>query len=353
MNPRPFGAAGVAIPVLILSLAGCGGGSGAGGTPAGSITTSGIRPFRPVVEDRWAGNAICYGPYRDGQRPGGPVPSSAEIRDDLALMASHWSLLRTYGASEFGRELLEEIRAGGLSMKVVLGVWIAAEDIRDADGQVIGRRDGAVDANRREIEAAIALAGAYPDIVVAVCVGNETQVHWSPYPCPLDLLIGAIREVRAAVSVPVTTADDYQYWNLPESRVLAAEVDFLMVHAHPMWNGQQLDEAMPWLRAQVAGVMALHPQRQVVIGETGWATSVARRGEEARLIKGVPGEAEQAAFYHDVRAWADSARVATFVFEAFDERWKGGDDPAEVEKHWGLFRADRSAKKALRDGGPR
>jgi exo-beta-1,3-glucanase (GH17 family) len=40
-------------------------------------------------------------------------------------------------------------------------------------------------------------------------------------------------------------------------------------------------------------------------------------------------------------------RQITFFFEAFDEKWKGGTNPAEVEKHWGLFRADRSPKAAM------
>jgi Glycosyl hydrolases family 17 len=42
--------------------------------------------------------------------------------------------------------------------------------------------------------------------------------------------------------------------------------------------------------------------------------------------------------------------VLTFVFEAFDEAWKGSPDPAEPEKHWGLFHADRSPKPVAREG---
>ena len=37
------------------------------------------------------------------------------------------------------------------------------------------------------------------------------------------------------------------------------------------------------------------------------------------------------------------------ILNPFDENWKGGAHPAEVEKHWGLYRADRSAKLAVRD----
>jgi exo-beta-1,3-glucanase (GH17 family) len=309
-----------------------------------------VDPVRPVwlikAEDQ-GGMGICYGPYRDGQRPGESSPSVAQIREDLQLMAGHCSYLRTYASSEFAQILLEQIRDTGLDMQVMLGVWIAAEEERDKHGQVVTYLAEAADANRRECDAAIALAADFPYLVKSICVGNETQVDWSPYPCPLELLIDKIRLVREAVSVPVTTADDYQYWLSPESRMLAREIDFITVHAHPLWNGKKLDEALPWLRAQLDAVAAAHPQRPVVIGETGWATSMADSGEEARLIKGRPGEAEQAVFYRAVSAWAAAQRIPLFIFEAFDENWKGGDDPAEVEKHWGLYRADRSAKKAL------
>jgi hypothetical protein len=37
----------------------------------------------------------------------------------------------------------------------------------------------------------------------------------------------------------------------------------------------------------------------------------------------------------------------TFVFEAFDEPWKGSPDPHEPEKHWGLFYENRNPKMAL------
>lgn len=263
-------------------------------------------------------------------------------------MIPHWNVLRIYGSSEFAPALLEVILASGADLKVMLGVWIAAEAQLDETGAVIALQPEAIAANRRECDAAVALAARYPDLVAAVCVGNETQVFWSPNPCPRDLLIDHVRRVRAAVKVPVTTADDFQYWNTPESRSLACEVDFITVHAHPLWNGQRLDQALPWLDEQLAGVLARHPDRQVVIGETGWATSVADVGEEARLIKGRCGEAEQAVFFRAVTAWAAAKSLSMFLFEAFDENWKGGDHPAAVEKHWGFLRADRTAKTAVR-----
>ncbi|MCP4144486.1 MAG: glycosyl hydrolase family 17, partial [bacterium] len=81
-----------------------------------------------------------------------------------------------------------------------------------------------------------------------------------------------------------------------------------------------------------------------VIGETGWATTSHDQGEQAKLIKGKPGEKEQSEFYKTVYQWAEKTKNIVFYFEAFDENWKGGPHPNEVEKHWGFYNADRSAK---------
>ena len=181
-----------------------------------------------------------------------------------------------------------------------------------------------------------------------MCVGNETQVSWSAHRSPVDTLIGHVRRVRAQVAVPVTVADDFNYWNKPESRTLAAEIDFITMHAHPMWNGRQLEDALTWLRDQVTA-------RSRPCTRNAPSCSVRRagppdasdQGEQGVLIKGRPGEIEQKQFHDDVRDWAASDRLTVFFFEAFDENWKGGANPAEVEKHWGLFRADRSPKAAM------
>ena len=328
---RPFHALSPLIAALALAgLLGCAGGHRA--DPPAREDPFAVRSFRPESGGRWIGNAVCYGPHRDGQRPGGPSPTAEELREDLRLMLPHWNLLRTYGASEFADTLLAVIHQDGLDMKVMLGVWIAPDDAA---------------VNRREADDAVRLAAAYPEIVLAVSVGNETQVSWSAHRSPLDSLIAMVRRVRAKVAVPVTVADDFAFWKEPASRALASQIDFITMHAHPMWNGRLLDEALPWLEEQVAAVRAVHPGRAVVLGETGWATSVHDEGEQAALIRGRAGEGEQKRFFDTVRAWAADRGLAVFFFEAFDENWKGGAHPAEVEKHWGLFRADRSPKAAV------
>jgi exo-beta-1,3-glucanase (GH17 family) len=45
--------------------------------------------------------------------------------------------------------------------------------------------------------------------------------------------------------------------------------------------------------------------------------------------------------------WTRKEGILTFVFEAFDEPWKGSSDPMEPEKHWGLYTVNRKPKKVV------
>lgn len=275
---------------------------------------------------------VSYGPFREGQRPGGPNPTADQLREDLALIAPHWGLLRLYSSQAPTEDVLRIIRDDHLPIRVMVGAWIAP----DAEG-----------ANAAEVESAIWLANTYPEQVVAVCIGNETQVSWSGHRTPPETLVAHLRTARARVRQPVTTADDYNFWNKPESQPIADEIDFIVVHAYAMWNGKSLDEAVAWTADTFAAVSKAHPEHAMWIGETGWATALNPDGNERQHIRAPAGEAEQAKFYDAFTTWARQARVPYFYFEAFDEPWKGSTDPREVEKHWGLFTVDRKPKPAL------
>jgi len=36
--------------------------------------------------------------------------------------------------------------------------------------------------------------------------------------------------------------------------------------------------------------------------------------------------------------------MLAYLFEAYDETWKGSDNKDEQEKHWGIFNEDRTPK---------
>jgi exo-beta-1,3-glucanase (GH17 family) len=295
------------------------------------------RPFRVRVYRQAPGMGIAYGMHRDGQRPGGASPSREQVAEDLRLIAERWRTIRVYGSTGPSETVLDVIHEERLPLQVLLGVWIESES---------GNADMAR-ANREQIEGAVRLVRRHPRLVSALVVGNETQVSWTGHPVPAEQLASALRELRDRTSLPVTTADDYNFWNKPESRALAQECDFLMVHAHPLWNGRQVEDALGWTRATLDSVQRLHPDRRLVLGETGWATSRTDHGDEAKYMKAPAAEGPQAAFLDSVTAWVAHSPWPVVFFEAFDENWKGGDDPNEAEKHWGLWRADRTAKPAL------
>ena len=305
------------------------------------------RAWPDSVAGRWTGLGIAYGMHRDGQRPGGPSPTRAQIAEDLDLLAPHWATLRVYGSTEPTPTVLDVMRSRHPELGLVLGVWIESEAVRDSSRHAFVTDAAKVRANREQIESGVALARRYPGLVRAIVVGNETQVFWTGHKVPAEQLIAALREVRARVRVPVTTADDFNFWNKPESEAVARECDFAMVHAHPLWNGQSIETAIPWTEAQLAAIRALHPGLPLVLGETGWATQRTDTGDEARLMKAESSEAAQAAFMGELESWLATHPLPVFVFEAFDENWKGGDKPDEVEKHWGLHHADRTAKPAV------
>ena len=121
-------------------------------------------------------------------------------------------------------------------------------------------------------------------------------------------------------------------------------MDVITTHLHPLWNGASVDSAVIWVAAHHEEARTLHPDRPVIVGEAGWATAHDQQGDQGRLMRGAVGEAEQARVVADLAAWTARTRVPTLLFEAFDERWKGGDDPTDAEKHWGVFHADRTPK---------
>ena len=56
----------------------------------------------------------------------------------------------------------------------------------------------------------------------------------------------------------------------------------------------------------------------------------------------------QKGYLDQMISWSNKNQVTMFIFEAFDEPWKGGDDPLEAEKHWGIYDVNRIGKPWIR-----
>ena len=293
------------------------------------------------------GNAICYSGYRRGQSPETQTyPSPAEIREDLELLARHWRVLRLYDSGVHAERVLEAIRVGNLDLKVLLGAHLSAEmnnfgcpwggtyppEVLEANCR----------ANDAEVERLVALARRYEDCVFAVAVGNEATVDWTDHYVPVPRMLELVRRVKRGVAQPVTVCDNHVPW-LHQLRDLAEELDFISLHTYPVWEYKHVHEAIHCTMDNYQGVARLYPGKPVVITEAGWATSSNGRGIDPENSS----EEWQAIYYEDLMAWTRHAGILTFVFEAFDEPWKGSPDPLEPEKHWGLFTVDRRPKLVM------
>ncbi len=302
----------------------------------------GRRPLVLEWDGTWIGDGLAFSPYRDGEAPYHRAPTDEEILADLRLVARHWRLLRLYELTPATERTLALIRREHLPLHAIIGAWVTA-DTTPAEKTK----------NRAELDGLIRLANAYPDIVLAAAIGNEAGVFWSGYRTAPANLVRWAREVRAAIRQPVTCADDFNFWNKPESRAVAAELDFITLHAYALWNRQPLAGAFAWTIARYEEAVQFHPGIPILIGETGWAThhdpSRQQPGEEGFQMPAEVSDAAQADYLRQHFAWVRTHRVPVILFEAFDENWKGGGSASPagvVEKHWGLYDAQRRPKAA-------
>jgi exo-beta-1,3-glucanase (GH17 family) len=293
------------------------------------------------------GNAICYSGYRHGQSPGDKAyPSLAEIREDLQILQKNWQLLRLYDCSTHAERVLDVIREDKLPFQVMLGAYLGAEMNNFGCPWGVTYTEGQLEASQREndaeIERLIALAARYRDIVFSVAVGNEATVDWTDHFVPVPHMVEYVRRVKRAVAQPVTFCENYVPWQ-NKLRDLVPELDFISVHTYPVWEYRHIHEAIDYTKENVQSVARLYPDKPVVITEAGWATSSNGRGMNAEHAS----QELQDVYYRDLMAWTREAGVLCFVFEAFDEPWKGSPDPLEPEKHWGLFTVERRPKLVM------
>lgn len=294
------------------------------------------------------GNAICYSGYREGQSPVARIyPSRDEIREDLLILARNWRYLRLYDSGPHAELVLDVIRAEGLDFRVMLGLDMAAEMSNPHCPWGAHFSDATLAANRlaneAEVRRAIALAARYRDIVFAVSVGNEASVEWTDHMVPVDSLIAYVEELRRAVPQPITFCENYVPWTY-KLEPLAAVLDFIAVHTYPAWEYRSIHDALEYTKQNYYSVAGHYPGKPVVITEAGWTTAANGRGIDPHNAS----EELQASYYGQLMDWTSSAGIMAFVFEAFDEPWKGSPDPLEPEKHWGLFNVDRTPKQVMR-----
>ncbi|MDX8381192.1 MAG: glycosyl hydrolase family 17 protein [Ghiorsea sp.] len=292
-------------------------------------------------------HAICYSGYREGQSPiAGLFPSYENICEDLHILKENWNMLRIYDCGKHAELVLEVIHNEAMDLKVMLGADMAAEENNPGcpwgacfDEYILESNQ---QKNSSEVDRLITLANRYPDIVSSVSVGNEASVDWTDHLVPVEKLTEYVWRIKASIAQPVTFCENYIPWT-NKLEPLVAELDFISLHTYPVWEYQTIDDALEYTRQNYYSVADYYPDKPVVITEAGWTTHSNGRGIHAWNAS----QEFQARYYGELLDWCKEANILTFVFEAFDESWKGSPDPLEPEKHWGLFTIDRKPKLVM------
>ncbi|MDP3129800.1 MAG: glycosyl hydrolase [Bacillota bacterium] len=289
------------------------------------------------------GRGVCYSGYREGQSPIAHVyPTYAQILEDLTILKPHFDYLRMYDVSEHAKTVLRVIEEEKMPFKVMLGVEPRGE-ISNPNcpwGGLHSDEEIAVNKieNIRQLDRLAELANRYKDIVLAVAVGNECTSEWHSGLMAAETLASHVRYLRTVTDAQVTFCEGAYAWRVHAGPV-AAEVDFISIHSYPLWLRKHLDEALAVNQQDYEENKAAYPDKQIIFTEFGWTTSC-----NDTMDKNDVGEAQQAEYLAQVEKWSKDNQIPMFVFEAFDEPWKGGRDPIEPEKHWGLYNVDRTPK---------
>jgi exo-beta-1,3-glucanase (GH17 family) len=362
---------GRALLVLMLSalLAACGGGGVVvvDAPPSAASTTN----LRALPAEYLARKAVSYSPFRTATSAQGrdsEVITAAMVKQDLDLLvAGNFKLIRLFDSSDkVSKLVLDVISDNKLDIKVHLGAYVNSYKYVSNPYTVEDIKAG----NQQELNRLVSLATnpKYKDIVLAVSVGNETMVVWSIVPIdPLDMAV-YIRYVRDRVTQPVTTDDNFLFYNEPP-KAITDVLDFASIHTYSEIDTQfpespyyydwkqeavpagparataMMDAAMKGTRAQYQLVRDALDRRglrsiPIVIGETGWnAVDVGKLRFRAHPVNQKMYVARLDAWRAEGRVGAGPANV--IYFEAFDEPWKGGDDK------WGLFNVAREARYVI------
>jgi len=239
-------------------------------------------------------------------------PTDEELHEDMRVLSSLSSRLRTYSSAELPQ--LPAI-AAEYGLRLAAGVWL----------------DRRFDSNEREIAAAIDAARRHRNIERLI-VGNETQLHRTLSPAELHAYLD---RVRAAVRVPVSTAEPWHIWlRQPE---LVRRVDFITVHLLPYWEGVPVEAAVDETLRRLAQLRARYPKKRIVIGEIGWPSG----GEAVGVALATPDR--QALFIRTFLARAEGLDLDYYLMEGVDQPWKHATE-GTVGAHWGVLDAARQPK---------
>ncbi len=285
-----------------------------------------VRLGIPVkMADAPSGRIACvsYAPfYKEGEAPYDPkfIVTAERIEQDLRALSQRFDCVRTYSVGK-GMDQVPRI-ARKVGMKVLLGVWLNRNPKDNAEEMAV-----ATQLAQEEKAAGV-------QTIKAIIVGNEVLLRGE---LPQTKLAEHIRAMREATSLPVTYADVWEFWL--KYREVEKAVDFVTIHILPYWEDRPVavEDAVDHVRNILERMQAAFPDKQFLIGETGWPSAGRQRWGA------VPSVVNEARFLREFLVLAEKEKINYNVIEAFDQPWKRGLE-GTVGGYWGIFNSQLEAK---------
>ncbi len=300
--------------------------------------------MKEIIE--W-GRAVCFSTYRRGQHPDkGPKPILEEIKADLDMVVRDgFKYIRMYDSSDYARNVCKVIRDNNLPIKVMLGPGLINSVNNTGctwnktvytDEQLAERKAR----NDKRIEALCEIAKEYSDVINVVSVGNENTPDWGENTVAEETLIEYAEKLRKETGKPVTFNEGAREWF--KLKELPKHLDIISVHSYSLWYGEPVENAIKVNKSDIQKVINLHGKdKQVLFSEVGWCTS---QTPGNGMKEGEATEEKQVQYIKELWDWTDKEKIIAYIFEMFDEPWKGSAIEEESEKHWGLYYEDRTPK---------
>jgi len=243
--------------------------------------------------------------------------SESRLRADLQRLLPYTNHIRTYSVDN-GLDRIPAV-AKTLGLKVSLGIWLGRDFAK----------------NSAEVEKALKVIAAFPDVIDRVYVGNEAIVRGD---LTAPQVIAHLKHVKSVLArtnpgLQAGTAEPWYIWE--KNPELAEAGDFIGAHLFSFWDGVPVKDAIANLTRRFDDLSKAYPTHKVIISETGWPV-----GGEAHEAAVASAEAQAAFTRAFLKHAAEKGYDYNFV-EAYDQIWK---TPLEKGSVWGVLSDDGKPK---------
>ncbi|ETP36119.1 hypothetical protein F442_15849 [Phytophthora nicotianae P10297] len=256
------------------------------------------------------------------------------IATELALLKGVTDTIRLYSLTDCDQATVVVPAAIEAGLKVELGMWVDSSA-------------SSFEAEKAAFKTLLESGVVQSEHIVGIHVGSEAVYRED---VTVDVAISYLEEIRTlckanagAAGIPLTIADIGDTYSAYPKLIEA--VDYVSANYFPFWEKTDIDVAAESFYKRFSALVqtASTYNKEVVIGETGWASDGVGAGASPATV------ANAAKYFYDFYTLATEKNLMYYYFSGFDEAWKLPTLEANetVEAYFGLFTKDGVLKDSI------